>query len=112
MTRKSDAVAFEAAGKTWTVRLDARAWIEIEDETGLGLNEAAQAIMNKGSFKTVVMCMKAGLRHQEPEITLDQVLDLAAEIGNERLLTVIGEALAASFPSSKGKAGNGMKAKA
>ena len=48
MTRKSDAVAFEAAGKTWTVRLDARAWIEIEDETGQGLNEAAQAILDLG----------------------------------------------------------------
>jgi hypothetical protein len=109
MTRQSDGVTFEAAGKSWTVRLDARAWIEVEDATGLGLNEAAQAIMNKGSFKTVCMCMMAGLRHQDAGITLDTVLDLAGEIGNERLLIVVGEALAASFPSAKGKVGNALK---
>lgn len=112
MTKKSDSVTFEAAGKTWNVRLDARAWIEVEDATGLGLNDAAQAIMNKGSFKTVCLCMMAGLRHQDPEITLDKVLDLATEIGNEALLTKVGEALAASFPSAKGKVGNALKAKA
>lgn len=109
MTNRSDSVTFEAAGKSWNVRLDARAWIEVEDATGLGLNDAAQSIMNKGSFKTVVMCMMAGLRHQAPDLTLDQVLDLAAEIGNERLLTLVGEALAASFPSAKGKVGNALK---
>jgi hypothetical protein len=112
MTKKSDSVTFEAAGKSWNIRLDARAWIEVEDATGLGLNDAAQAIMNKGSFKTVCLCMMAGLRHQSPEITLDQVLDLATEIGNEALLTKVGEALAASFPSAKGKVGNALKAKA
>ena len=112
---KRDFVTFEASGKSWTVRLDARAWIEVEDATGLGLNDAAQSIMNRGSFKTVCLCMMAGLRHQDPQITLDRVLDLAGEIGNERLLTVVGEALAASFPSAQAKvgvkAGNGPKAK-
>lgn len=111
MTRKSDSVNFEAGGKTWTLRLDARAWIEVEDATGLGLNDAAQAIMNKGSFKTICLCMMAGLRHMDPEMTLDKVLDLATEIGNERLLTLVGEALAASFPSVKDKVGNALKAK-
>lgn len=109
MTRQSDSVTFEAAGKSWTVRLDARAWIEVEDATGLGLNDAAQAIMNKGSFKTVCMCMMAGLRHQDAGITFDTVLNLASEIGNERLLTIVGEALAASFPSAKSKLGNALK---
>jgi hypothetical protein len=112
MTRQSDSVTFEAAGRSWTVRLDAGAWIEIEDATGLGLNEAAQAIMTKGSMKTLCMCLLAGLRHQNPEITFDTVLSLARELGNERLIGIVGEALAAAFPTATEAAGNGRKAAA
>lgn len=106
MTKKSDSVTFEAAGKAWTARMVPSAWIELED-AGLGaVQEVAAKLQASASFRTLRRIMLAALRHKHPDVTEESVAAMADEMGSEALLKVVGDAIKASFPDQP-KEGNG-----
>lgn len=102
---KNDGVIFEAAGRSWTLRFDARAFCEIEDATGVGMNELFEQIKVKGSMKLICATLTGGLRGSCPDINGDTTFELVDTIGIVKAAEYLGNALQAAFGPVQAKAG-------
>ena len=108
MTKKADSVKFESNGNTHVLRMTPSAWIELEDAGFGNINELAATLKEQPSFKTFVKVFAAGLRGGSPDNPIDDdgAMRIANAIGSEQTIVIVGEAVTASFPMTKGKAGN------
>jgi hypothetical protein len=97
-------VSFEAAGKTWTMKIGTGAMCEIEAETGKSIAEVGQAL---GSEKTASLTLMravfwGALQHRHEGTTVRECNDLIDEIGVQRVGELIGEAFQLAFPKKEG----------
>lgn len=113
----ADAVFFECKPegedkeKRFTLRLTPSAWIELED-AGLGnVQTLVEKLEDNPSFKTFVTVFAAALRGgmKDKGLSDETALDIADEVGSERVISLIGDCVQASFPETSkiAKAGNG-----
>lgn len=97
--KRADFVTFTALGKPWTLRMVPSAWIELED-AGLGtVQQIAAGLQASASFKTLRHILLAGLRFKHPEVTEEEVVTLADDLGSEAMLAAVTGAIQASFPA-------------
>jgi hypothetical protein len=110
--KKADSVEFDALDSRHTVRLVPSSWIALED-AGLGdVKTLAAKLEGQPSFKTFMMVFAAGLRGgmKGTDITDERALEIADDIGTERMIEIVGEVVTLSFPKAKAaKEGNGTK---
>lgn len=100
MLRKNDGVTFEADGRAWTLRFDVNALCDLEDHTGIGVNNIGSELA-AGNIKLgfVRACYWAGLRRSKPNITTAEAGELIGELGIERAGELLTAAMNAAFPT-------------
>lgn len=94
-------VAFEAGGKTYTLRLSVNAIAEIEDLLGgLGIAEITASLAKSPKLGTLRALVWGGLRQHHPDLSLFDAGDIIGDVGVTRTSEIIGESLAAAFPEA------------
>jgi len=96
-----------ALGRSWTLRFSLKALGALQEHFGLETLDGLQAAMARLSAADVAAILWAGLRSHHPEVTQQQALDMADEIGLDAALEVIGAGFSASMPAGGDKAGEG-----
>lgn len=96
-------VAFEASGKTWTLRYSTNSLCELEDALGLPVNKIIAGLQDRDNvrIKTIRAVVWAGLRDRHAEITLAEAGELISDAGLGPMTTKVGEAFAAAFPETE-----------
>lgn len=98
-------VTFEANGQVWRMRFGINALADMEERTGLSVNEVFAALdgnaVRVSMLRTVV---QAGLSRHHGDLTTVQVGDLIDEIGLVKMAELLGEAVKGAFPDAVGEA--------
>ena len=98
--------AFEADGKTYTLRFSANAICEMEEALGRGIGVIGQEMgsMETARLTTVRAVFWAGLRDHHPDIDLKAAGDLVMAAGGiVGALALISKAFELAFPVAKTK---------
>jgi hypothetical protein len=108
-------VDFEAAGKTWTLKLGNGAVRHIENETGKTFPQVGGELTNASTASitllTQVFC--AALKRHQPEVTMEDCDDIIDDIGHEKAGDLLGKAFELMQPpAAKGGASRPRKATA
>lgn len=103
---RNDGVAFEAAGKSRTLRFSTNAFCDLEDHTGVGMAEIVEQLKSKPKLTFIRACYWAGLRGHDPEITLQSAGEVVDALGIAEAATLLGQAVSAAFPAPKAKEGD------
>lgn len=99
MAAPTKGVKLKMGGKLRTLRFDNAALVAIEDEVGLTLTELGAALQ-RGSLKTVATLLWAGRLHDEPDLTLSEVV---AQV-DLRAFEEVGKAIDAGLTAAFGEA--------
>jgi len=91
-------VSIDVDGKRYIFRLTVNAICEIETETGKPFEAAARELQS-GQMRTVRLFVWAALRHQHPDLTLEQAGDIMTSAGLQDVLAPLVEAIHLAFPS-------------
>ncbi|HEU4986863.1 MAG TPA: GTA-gp10 family protein [Rhizobiaceae bacterium] len=99
-------VSFDAAGKTWTMRLSTNALCELEDALGSGVDAIGTSMADPRSakVKTLRLIMWASLTDHHEGVTVRQAGELIDEIGLDTAMGLVQKAFAAMQPEAKGRA--------
>jgi len=107
-------VAFEAAGKVWSVRFGINEICDLEEETGRSVVELGAEMSNPATMRVTMLraMVWAGLRGAHPEVSIKQAGELITEAGTETVIGLVGRAFQAAFPGAEeGAAGAGDDAR-
>jgi hypothetical protein len=98
-------VDFPVGDKTYRLRLSINQLIEVEDLTGLGIVQLANAFNNVETLKagSVRAVLWGALREHHPDIDLLRAGEIMAEARLQPTIKHVGEALQAAFPPAEGK---------
>lgn len=106
-------LAFEAGGKTYTLRFSTNAICELEDKLDRSFlsisGDLAKAVTepDKVRFGTVRAIMWAGLRDHHPNLTVEEAGEIMTQVGG--MLPAVGlvtDAFVLAFPSPEAKDSN------
>jgi hypothetical protein len=103
---KNDGVSFEAGGVSRTLRFSTNAFCDLEDRTGVGINDIVVQLKSKPTMTFIRACFWAGLRGHDATITLEAAGDVVDALGLAQAATLLGEAVSAAFPTAKAKEGD------
>ena len=102
MSKAAKAIPITLGGKQHTIRITNRSIVEIEDRFGLTMIEAGERLQ-KGSLKTIAALLWAGLLHETPQLSFDDVLGKIDLHDLETPAKAVADAMVAAF----GKADTG-----
>lgn len=93
-------IAFDADGKTWTLRYSTNALCELEDDLGEGVAALGKSMANPAGvkLKTLRSLVWAGLRDHHADLDKRQAGDLIDAAGAQRIGELVMEAFKAAFP--------------
>lgn len=97
-------VTITLGGAERHLRYTTRALVSIEDATGKASSETSMRLM-MGSVRTIATMIWGGLLHEDPKLTIDDVIDMIDLRDQEVLMTAIGRALAISQGKDPDKIG-------
>ena len=98
-------VDFPVGETTYRLRLSINQLIEVEELTGLGIVQLANAFNNAETLKagSVRAVLWGALREHHPDVDLLQAGEIMAEARLQPTIQYVGEALQAAFPKPEGK---------
>lgn len=94
--------SFDALGESWTLRISTNSLCEFEKATGV----KATAIGAGMGFTELRALLWSGLghHHRSKRGTVENVGALMDDLGSERVLALIGDAMNSAFPAKDGHA--------
>jgi hypothetical protein len=96
MSAAAKAIPVTLAGEQHTIRITQRAIVELEDRFGITMIEAGEKLQ-KGSLKTIAALLWAGLLHETPRLSFDDVLGKIDLHDLETPAKAIADAMVAAF---------------
>lgn len=102
--RKS--VPLEVGDRTYQLRYTTNSLIEIEEQTGLTIQELGQKFLEgKVGLRDMRIFVWAGILHQHDDFTLAEAGHIIDEVGISEVATKAAEAFQAAFPDAEGNEG-------
>lgn len=92
-------ISFRLGQDDYLVRLDINALCDVEDVTGKRISEIGRELLDP-SASLLRALLWAGLRAGGHELSIGETGDLMRGLGLDRAGEVVGEAVAAAFPSA------------
>ena len=104
---KNDGVLIELEGRSLRLRFSINAFCDLEDQTGLSLNEIFDQLKDRPRLSFIRQCYFCGLNEADPAITLAKAGELIGELSLQKAAELLGQAMAAAFPTDDAKKPDG-----
>lgn len=110
----SKSIPFAALGRQFEIRFGSQAIIEVENAADNGFGRVIRELQSEVRLGTVRIMLAASVTDAGERVDLDTVDQVLEDLGMERAIALIAEALNASFlassPKPAGKAPPGKRA--
>lgn len=103
---------FKAGEVERTIVLDVNAFVEIEEDTGLGVNDLIMEMQGSPSFKLLRSIFCAGLQEKHPGTTAKEAGNIMSAAGIEEMTRALRTAIQAAMPEATEEDANPPKQKA
>lgn len=96
-------VAFEAAGKTYTLSYSVNALCALEEAAGEGVTQIAARMGDPQGLRLAMVrsLFWAGLRDHHPEVTVEECGRLMDGVGLDKAGELVGRAFVLAFPQAR-----------
>src|SRR3546814_21179777 len=101
----NDCGTFEAVGQARRLRFSANAFWDLEEATGVSIFNLLDVLDNNPTLTFIRACIWAGLRSSDDNITTTEAGEIIDEIDVLPAKGALIQAVPATFPPLKGKAG-------
>lgn len=101
---------FKSGSESRTLVFNVNVFCELEDDTGLAINELIEQIQGKPSFSLLRSIFHAGLRTKHPGITREEAGDAISDAGIEEATKALHQAIQRAMPPAKAGPKNPPKA--
>lgn len=94
----------EVGGKVYTLRFSIKAMAALQEHFQLPSLNDLQGAMAKVGAGDVAGVIWAGLRTHHPEVTKDQAMEIADDLGLEGAMQLLNDGFGAAMPEGEGEA--------
>lgn len=92
---------FKAGSEIRTLVFNVNVFCELEDDTGLAINELIEQVQGKPSFSLLRSIFHAGLRTKHPSLTKEEAGDVISDAGMEEATKALQQAIQRAMPAPK-----------
>jgi hypothetical protein len=104
--------SFKAGDAEKTLVFDINVFCELEEETGLGVNELIEQMQGSPSFSLLRSIFCAGLQPKHPGTTKKEAGDIMSDAGLDEMTAALRKAIQAAMPEAKEGGANPPRRKA
>jgi hypothetical protein len=104
---KNDGVLIELEGRSVRLRFSINTFCDLEDNTGLSLNEIFDRLKDSPRLSFIRQCYFVALAEADPTMTIKKAGDLIGELSLQKAAELLGQAMAAAFPTDDAKTPGG-----